>query len=79
MALLYSIVTLQLHREFKFILSRAETVTSLLDSWPEWKQKLIELSKLESKTRPNIRKVLDVLESEDNKEYEGKTGVYIYS
>ena len=41
-----------------------------MDSWPEWKEKLIKLSKLESKTRPNIKKVLDILE--DNNESEGK-------
>ena len=49
-----------------------ETVSSLMDSWPEWKEKLIHLSKLESKTQPNVKKVLDILENEDNKESEGK-------
>ena len=32
---------IQLHREFKSLMSRAETVTSLMDGWPEWKQRLI--------------------------------------
>ena len=45
-----------------------------MDSWPEWKAKLLELSKLESKTRPSIKRALNALENEDNKEYEGKAG-----
>ena len=36
--------------------------TSLLDSWPEWEKKLVELSKAESATRPAIKKILEELE-----------------
>ena len=60
-------------------MSRAETVTSLMDGWPEWKQRLIQLSKLESKTRPNIKKLLDALDNEDNTEYEGIANYYEYA
>ena len=68
----FTLYYIQLHREFKSILSYTETVSSLMNSWPEWKEKLIKLSKLESKTRPNIKKIIDVLENEDNNESEGK-------
>ena len=33
-------------------------IHSLLDNWQEWKEKIIQLSKLESSTRPLLRKVL---------------------
>ena len=63
---------MQVHREFYFFLGADQVVNSLMDCWPEWKEKLILLSKLESKSRPTIKKALDKLENENYEESEGK-------
>ena len=39
---------------------------SLMDSWPNWKDKLIQFSKLESATRPVLKKLLSDMESKDS-------------
>ena len=39
---------------------------SLMDSWPEWRDKLIQFSKLESATRPALKKLLGDLETKDS-------------
>ena len=38
---------------------------SLMDTWPEWKDKILKLSRLESGTRPLLRQLLSELESKD--------------
>ena len=46
---------------------------SLLDNWQEWREKIIQLSKLESSTRPLLRKVLaDIDKCEELTYPEGK-------
>ena len=37
-------------------------VSSFMDTWPEWYSKLIKFSKLESTSRPLIRKLVEKLE-----------------
>lgn len=39
-----------------------------MDDWPQWRSKIIEFGKVESSTRPNIKKVLEKLEGNDDKE-----------
>ena len=51
-----------MRREFKGVISFDDNVNSLMDSWPEWCRKLIKLSKLESSSRPLIRKILAKLD-----------------
>ena len=51
-----------MRREFKGVISFDDNVNSLMDSWPEWYRKLIKLSKLESSSRPLIRKILAKLD-----------------
>lgn len=41
------------------------TVASLMDTWPEWKEKLIHLAKLDSGTRPMIKRILEKLERQE--------------
>ena len=38
----------------------------MMDSWPEWRDKLIQFSKLESATRPALKKLLGDLETKDS-------------
>lgn len=46
---------------------------SLLDTWQEWREKIIQLSKLESSTRPLLRKVLAGIDNCEELTYpEGK-------
>ena len=39
---------------------------SLMDSWPDWCAKILEFSKVESDSRPLIKKILQRLEEADN-------------
>ena len=55
-----------MRREFKSVAALTTTAGSLMDSWPEWRKKLIQFAKLESATRPVLKKVLGDLESEDS-------------
>lgn len=48
------------------MLSVEGIASSFMEMWPEFCRKLIELSKLESSSRPLIRKVLAKLEESDN-------------
>jgi len=57
--------SLQLRREFKSVAALTSTAGSLMDSWPEWREKVIQLAKLESATRP-VLKVLGDLEGKDS-------------
>lgn len=40
-----------------------EDVWSLLDAWIEWGKKIVQLSQVESKSRPLIRKLVQKLET----------------
>lgn len=42
------------------------TAGSLMDSWPQWRDKVIQFSKLESATRPALKQLLGDLESKDS-------------
>ena len=46
-------------------MSLETSASSLMDSWPEWRDKLIQFSKLESVTRPVLKKLLSDLEAKD--------------
>ena len=37
-------------------------VSSFMDTWPEWYSKLIQFAKLESSSRPLIRKIIEKLD-----------------
>ena len=39
---------------------------SLMDSWPDWCAKILEFSKVESDSRPLVKKILQRLEEADN-------------
>lgn len=41
------------------------TAGSLMDSWLQWRDKVIQFSKLESATRPALKQLLGDLESKD--------------
>ena len=41
------------------------SIDSLLDNWEEWRSKIITFSKVESATRPFIKKKVAELESND--------------
>ena len=49
---------LQLRREFRWAAKVEGQATSLLSTWPDWKKKILELCKIEAKSRPLIRKLL---------------------
>lgn len=51
-----------MRREFKAIVSLEDNIPSVMDCWLEWKEKLIQMAKLESVTRPMIKKLLEGLE-----------------
>ena len=42
---------------------------SLMDSWPDWRMKILEYSKVESDSRPLIKKILQKLEKADSFAY----------
>ena len=47
-----------MRREFKAVICSEDNIYSLLDNWQEWREKIIQLSKLESTTRPLLKKLL---------------------
>ena len=51
-----------MRREFKAVVSLEDDIPSVMDGWLEWKEKLIQMAKLESATRPMIKKLLEGLE-----------------
>ena len=55
----------QLRREFREVIGIEGRITSLMDSWPDWEQKLIALSKVESATRPAIKSTLQQLDESE--------------
>ena len=42
-----------------------------MDDWPQWRDKIIELGRAESSTRPNIKKTLGNLKDSENSDKEG--------
>ena len=58
-------LTLQMRREFQMI-TGVDDAKSLKDEWCEWMQKIIEVAKVESTSRPAIRQLLLDLESVDS-------------
>lgn len=72
---------IQLRKEFKVIVSLDE-VSTVIDSWIDYKEKLIKLAKIESATRPVLKKLLRSLpECEDltspNGEFYGWSNSYV--
>lgn len=51
-----------MRREFEAITTFETSVNSLMDTWPEWCEKLLKFAKLESSTRPVIKKIIAKLE-----------------
>ena len=58
-----------MRREFKAIASFEDDFHSMIDGWLDWREKLIQLAKLESTTRPMIKKLLEALEECDKLPY----------
>ena len=48
-----------------------------MDTWPDWCSKILKFSKLESATRPCIKKLLATLEKTDGLVYPDGTYLYI--
>ena len=68
------ICILQLRQEFKQIIDKElDDVSTMMNSWPDWCDKLVKLSRLESNTRPYLRKILqnltEVEPGDDNGEF----------
>ena len=57
------IINFQVRWEFKSIVSLEEDYASLMDGWTQIREKIVELSKIESSTRPYLKKVLEGLEN----------------
>ena len=53
-----TLLLLQLRREFRAIAEIDGRATSLMSSWPDWVERLVQLSKAEAATRPVVRKLL---------------------
>jgi len=51
--------------------------TSLPYSWLEWETKIVEFSKVESATRPAMRKILEELEA-DHSDHTYSAGIYAW-
>ena len=66
-------LTLQMRREFQMI-TGVDDAKSLKDEWSEWMQKIIEVAKVESTSRPAIRQLLLDLESIDS----DQNGILLY-
>ena len=58
-----------MRREFKAIVSFENDSASMIEGWLEWSEKVIEFSRLESSTRPFLRKLLGDLEKSDQFPY----------
>lgn len=63
------ITTAQMRRDFKAITCFEDKIHLLLDNWQEWKEKLIQFAKLESCTRPFLKKLLEGLDKCDELAY----------
>ena len=61
-----------MQKEFLAIVSYQNDITMLIDHWLEWKEKIIEVSKLEGKTRLIIKNL--VREFDEANCLEGKCG-----
>ena len=55
--------------EFKAIVSFESDNSSMMDGWQSWKEKIIKFAKIESVTRPMIKKLLEGLEECDELPY----------
>lgn len=66
---------LQIRREFKSVAGFEDDIHSVLDAWQEWKEKIIQFAKLESLTRPILKKLLEALEECDELVY--THGIYV--
>ena len=51
-----------MRREFKAIVSMEGSVKDSIKEWSMWCKKIVELGKVESATRPFIKKLLDRVE-----------------
>lgn len=58
------LLPLELCQKFRAISSLEATAGSLMNSWPEWRDKLIWFSKMESGTRPVLKKLLSDMDSQ---------------
>jgi len=63
---MFSLGVLQIRREFKATVPIEGNVKEIITiNWPVWKAKVIELSRVECKTRPYIKKLLGILDNCD--------------
>ncbi|XP_065901741.1 uncharacterized protein [Dysidea avara] len=51
--------------EFKELVSYEANINKLMETWPEWRRKIMALAKLEAVHRPLIKKLVDILDEED--------------
>ena len=58
-------IFLQMRREFKCVICLDEAAGTLMNTWPEWRRKLILFSQLESTSRPILEKLLSALETQN--------------
>ena len=72
--MLCTLLLLQLRREFRAIAAIDGRATSLMSSWPDWVERLVQFSKAEAATRPVIRKLL--LEYEAGAGMDNPTGLW---
>lgn len=52
-----------MHKEFRAILSLEDKISSLKKEWPLWVEKLLKFAKIESSSRPALKKLIDELET----------------
>ena len=83
-SIMYTFITkawyqfLQIRREFKAIVSFEEDPASLMDGWVEIQEKIVELSKIESSTRPYLKRVLEGLKKCEELPYSCGEQAYNY-
>ena len=49
-----------------------------METWPEWRRKIMALAKLEAVHRPLIKKLVDILDEEDE-DLHSPDGMYTYT
>ncbi len=63
-------VCVQFRQEFKMVISMDESlnISSLMENWPTWKNRILAYSRLEMKNRPKLKHFLSLLDNESTSE-----------
>ena len=64
-AIMLHLIVLQLSREFRSILAMERMAGSLMNTWPEQREKVIVFAKVEAMTTRKLRQLLSSLERTD--------------